>query len=83
MVNGGVIMNHKLKMEKPYLDNLLSGIKKAIIWFNDRDYQQGDTLEIGNAGLPFNPENQYFKITHIHSGMGMRENYVVLSVERL
>ena len=72
-------MKHELKIEDNYLTNLLSGKKKAEIRLNDRDYQQGDTLEFWNSEIE---EYVEFKITHIHSGLGLEKNYVCLSVER-
>ena len=73
-------MMHSLKIDKQYLENLLSGRKKAEVRINDRDYQLGDILEFYN---PYPAEKYvYFKITHIHSGLGMEGIYVVLSVEQ-
>lgn len=76
-------MKHKLKIGQEYLDNLLSGKKKSEVRLNDRDYQVGDLLEFSyysekSLGLTF----VYFRITHIHSGLGLKENYVMLSVEQ-
>ena len=70
-------MKHYLKIELNYLENLLSGKKKAEIRFNDRDYQVGDTLL-----FPTDYAGKYheFEITHIHSGLGLQEGYVVLSI---
>jgi len=74
-------MNHKLKIQQEYLDNLVLGIKKVEIRINDRDYQSGDTLEFNDYSAYDNPKTYTFKITHIHSGIGMKENFVALSVE--
>lgn len=71
-------MRHTLKIEDNYLKNLLSGIKKCEIRINDRDYQLGDTLEF------YNPDTEkyvIFTITHVHSGLGLKENYVALSIQ--
>ena len=69
-------IKHSLKIEENYLRNLISGKKKAEVRFNDRDYQVGDILEFSNdMGNIY-----YFHITHIHSGLGLKEGYVVLSV---
>lgn len=73
-------MIHKLKIEQQYLDNLISGRKKAEIRLNDRDYQVGDTLLFYDYG---NEEDVRLVITHIHSGLGMQPGYVVLSVEKV
>jgi len=46
---------------------------------NDRDYQLADELEFYDLNTS---KRVSFKITHIHSGLGLQQNYVVLSVER-
>ncbi len=79
-------MNHNLKIEQVYLDNLLSGKKKCEVRINDRDYQVGDTLTFTNYDRNFMPEGSYpalciFIVTHIHSVLGLDRSYVVLSVE--
>jgi hypothetical protein len=83
---------HELKIEDCYLENLASGRKKVEIRFNDRDYQVGDILlfkkvkEIDrichNKGKVKTTEYR-FTVTHVHSGLGMQEGYVALSVERI
>jgi len=74
-------MNHKLKIQQEYLDNLVAGVKKVEIRINDRDYQSGDTLEFNDYSVHSKPKLYTFKITHIHSGDGMNQNVVALSVE--
>ncbi len=71
-------MIHVLKIEPHYLDNLVSGLKKCEIRYNDRDYQKGDVLQFWSR---YEEKDRYFKITHIHSGLGMGGNYVALSLE--
>jgi len=73
-------MEHELKIEPQYLKNLLSGKKKVEIRYNDRDYQVGDVLVFWNESQD---DNVYFKITHIHSGLGMADRYVALSVKQI
>jgi ParB family chromosome partitioning protein len=68
-------MEHSLKINKEYLANLMDGKKKSEIRLNDRDYQLGDYLIFRD-----DKKEYYFKITHIHSGLGLKEGYVVLSV---
>ena len=75
-------MKHKLKIEPQYLDNLLSGKKKAEVRLNDRDYQVGDILKFEDY-REIEPKTHCFAITHIHSGFGLDRNYVVLSVEQV
>lgn len=76
-------MIHDLKIEPNYLENLLAGIKKSEVRFNDRDYQRGDILRFRQYPLYGAPIEYLFEITHIHSGLGMMQNYVVLSVKFL
>lgn len=78
-------MIHYLKIERNYLERLVSGEKKAEIRINDRDYQLGDILKFLNpadVGVGHEDFYLYFRITHIHSGLGLERYYVALSVER-
>lgn len=76
-------MIHKLKIEPNYIENLYLGKKKSEIRLNDRDYQVGDILEF--LYQPEGMEGVYldYLITHIHSGLGLKEGYVVLSLEQV
>lgn len=69
-------MIHQLKIEPQYLENLRYGRKKAEIRYNDRDYQVGDILEFKDWD-----KTCCYEITHIHSGLGMADGYVVLSLK--
>lgn len=71
---------HKLKIEHEYLESLLQGTKKSEIRFNDRDYQKDDVLELWPIG---GTKPTSFVVTHIHSGLGMKEGYIVLSLTPL
>ncbi|NIT58401.1 MAG: DUF3850 domain-containing protein [Aliifodinibius sp.] len=75
-------MVHDLKIEPNYLENLVSGIKKTEIRFNDRDYQRGDTLRFWDYSK-LEPKEYLFEVTHIHSGLGLKEGYVALSVKEM
>ena len=75
-------MKHELKIEPEYFDNLISGRKKSVIRLNDRDYQVGDTIQFYNVlHAKIGSNSAVFVITHIHSGLGMADGYVCLSVE--
>ena len=74
-------MIHDLKIQQEYLNNLLSGRKKVEIRVNDRDYQKGDTLRFPNSSSLI--DAHLFEITHIHSGLGMEDSYVALSVKMM
>ena len=69
---------HELKIERNYLENLIDGTKKSEIRYNDRDYQVGDILEFTH---PYTGDLFSYDITHIHSGLGLKDGYVVLSVK--
>jgi len=78
---------HELKIEKHYLKHLMSRDKKSEIRFNDRDYQKDDILRFYNSvdEIEVGHLNYWvhFKITHIHSGLGMAQNYVCLSLAKV
>lgn len=77
-------MKHELKIEPNYLAHLMAGRKKAEVRYNDRDYQLGDTLEFWCSGKEIGDGKFVeFKITHIHSGLGLQDNYVILSLDLL
>ena len=75
-------MTHTLRIDYEYLKNLLDGRKKVEIRFNDHDYQIGDILRFYDKDSSFLDLPKYvnFKITHIHSGLGMEKGYIALSV---
>lgn len=81
--------NH-IKVKSDYLTNLISKNKTSEVRFNDRDYQVGDTnylYNYENLGSTkkissYDKYSGYYKISHIHSGLGMADNYVVLSFKK-
>jgi len=74
-------MEHLLKIEEQYLRNLIDGRKKCEVRLNDRDYQVGDILSFYDDDLNDSGDYRNFEITHIHSGVGLTDNYVCLSVK--
>jgi len=71
---------HDLSMNENYLKNLINGSKKADIIFNDRDFQVGDCIRYRQ--IEYNETHfYYFKITHIHSGYGLKNGYICVSLE--
>ncbi len=71
-------MDHIIKIETKRYENLCKGIKKCEIRYNDRDYQRGETIGFKTpAGISL---NGVFRITHIHSGLGLQDGYVALSL---
>ena len=87
-------VHHKLKIEECYHRNIQNKSKKAEIRFNDRDYQVGDTMSFD---VNYNDDRdnikamdkngveirQEWEITHILSGFGLQNGYVMLSIEEV
>lgn len=68
--------HHSLKIKPKYLDDLMSGKKTFEVRLNDRDYQVGDRL-----GFDTKKYKAWFEVIYIHSGLGLRKNYVCMSVK--
>ncbi len=75
-------MDHRVKIETKYLRRILNGEKTFEVRFNDRDYQAGDTLhfEEQREDTLCRDNSTRKKITYVHSGLGMKDNYVVLGL---
>ena len=74
-------MNHYLKIQKEYLENLILGKKKFEIRKNDRDYQVDDILVFDKKPDCMEIDNYEFRITHVYSGAFIDPLYVILSLE--
>ncbi len=73
---------HHLKTEPQYLQAHFDGLKDFEIRFNDRDYKVGDELDL--FGWENNTETGLRilrKIKYIHSGLGLKDGYVILRSE--
>ena len=81
-------MTHRLKIEKPYADAILEGIKTFEIRYDDRGYQKGDVVEfnvIDNNDLEINhPLNdKEFEITYVLHGWGLKDSWCVFSIKEV
>ncbi|MBQ6734868.1 MAG: DUF3850 domain-containing protein [Lachnospiraceae bacterium] len=81
---------HKVKIYESYADAVLSGEKTFEIRDNDRGYQKGDRLRFevkddrGVHGiLTHGLNDKEYKITYVHSGLGMKEGYVALAIKAI
>ena len=80
---------HTLKIEKPYADAILDGDKVFEVRYNDRGFQKGDLIRFVTLTEDFSKSpdsthpltNKIYQITYVHSGLGMKEGYVVLSIK--
>ncbi len=66
---------HQLKIEKKYLDDLLSREKRFEIRFDDRGYKVGDFLVFEDEAGKY-----VFRVSYIHSGLGLEKGYVCMTV---
>jgi hypothetical protein len=76
---------HLLKCHENYLKRLVLGHKTAEVRYNDRDYQLGDIICFSLTSglqelLDIEADRVDYEITHIHSGLGLQEGYVMLSL---
>ena len=79
---------HELKIKEDYADAVLSGDKNFEIRYNDRAYQKGDRIKYRvmerNSEVAEIPEHglndAVYEITHVHSGLGLMQSYVVLAI---
>ena len=79
-------MNHNIKIKQCFLIHIIEGRKTFEIRKNDRDYQVGDTITF--LAIEDESYNVYdvvgsvpmYEITYIHSGLGMQEGYIVMSI---
>lgn len=85
-------MTHKIKIQREYADRIIGEVKKFEVRKNDRDYQVKDILvfqAIDNSRSSFPLEldhpinDKAYLIKYVHSGLGMKEDYVVLGIEEI
>lgn len=78
---------HKVKIYESYADAVLSGEKNFEIRLNDRGYQKGDRLKFATVDsqgfyISSHPlDRKEYDITYVHSGLGMKEEYVALAIQ--
>lgn len=81
---------HEIKLNKEYTEEVLSGEKNFEVRYNDRGYQKGDYLRFivveGSLALtaiiqPF--KDKMYEITYVHSGLGLKENFVILGIKEV
>lgn len=82
-------MTHCIKIREQYADAVADGRKNFEVRLNDRGYNAGDEVaftvvnEFDMTDL-FHPLNKKkYKITYVHSGLGMENGYVVFGIEEI
>lgn len=82
-------MMHVIKILEQYADAVVDGRKNFEVRLNDRGYNAGDEVAftvIDNYGVtdlhhPLNKKK--YKITYVHSGLGMGMGYVVFGIKEI
>ena len=81
-------MIHKIKIEKPYADAVLSGDKTFEVRYDDRGYQKGDLIEFNvidhndnEINHPLNDKT--FLITYVLHGWGLKPDWCVFSIKEV
>jgi len=79
-------MEHLLKIEPVFLDQIISGEKTFELRKNDRNYQKGDIIKFTDLTKNnFLGESYYFNVLSVFSCeeyYGLRNGYVILSIEK-
>lgn len=79
-------MTHELKITPEYFKDVMLGLKKFEMRFNDRNYQVGDTLILNE----FNPNTGRYtgeqvtrKVDYILNNFdGLQPDYVILQISK-
>jgi len=74
------VRTHLLKIEDVHYENIISGDKTFEIRLNDRAYQRGDFIKFRGVINSFERQGLW-EITHVHSGLGMLPDFVVLAIK--
>ncbi len=82
-------MLHEIKLREDYIEPVLSGNKNFEVRLNDRGYQKGDLVKftpISRGGVLYvcgALQSKTYKITYVHSGLGLKEDYVVFGIKEV
>lgn len=79
---------HILKTAREVFGDLTTGAKKAEFRKNDRSFKVGDILYLReyvdcDDYKDYSGNELFYQITHIQTGFGIPEDYVMLSIEKL
>lgn len=81
-------MIHNIKILRSFADAVISGDKNFEVRENDRGYQKGDTVNftVIDKGICMNSHKlntEFFEITYVLSGWGIKDGYVVFGIKRI
>lgn len=82
-------MKHEIKIREDYIEPILAKEKTFEVRENDRGYQKGDLVKfipVNRQGITYHDlilEEKTYQITYVHSGLGIKEGYVVFGIKEL
>lgn len=82
-------MKHEIKIREDYIEPILAKEKTFEVRENDRGYQKGDLVKfipVNRQGITYRDpilEEKTYQITYVHSGLGLKEGYVVFGIKEL
>ena len=82
-------MKHEIKIREDYIKPILAKEKTFEVRENDRGYQKGDLVKfipVDRNGITYSDpilEEKTYQITYVHSGLGLKEGYVVFGIKEL
>lgn len=82
-------MTHKIKIDKPYADAVLSGDKTFEVRYDDRGYQKGDEIEftvidskdVYDSSITHPLNGRIFYITYVLHGWGIKDGWCVFGIK--
>ena len=79
---------HELKIKECFMQNIENGRKSFEVRFNDRDFQVDDTIKFSAIEDLIDGVSECvcivalkYRIIYVHSGIGLKKGYVVLSIK--
>lgn len=79
-------MLHVIKILESYANAIIEGRKNFEVRLNDRGYNAGDRVsfivkdEFDLTNLSHPLSDKEYEITYVHSGLGLKEGYVVFGI---
>lgn len=77
---------HELKIYHKYMIKIINRLKTFEIRKNDRDYKEGDILQLKEIEDDIDEYTGYeifVKIEYIHKGLGMENNYICMAIKEV
>ena len=76
---------HYIILDEAYCDSVYNGDKTFEVRYNDRGYQNGDTIRFipVSKSVEFDHpiKKRVYQITYVHSGLGVEKMFVVLGIK--